>query len=746
MPLYQLDLPIRRARTAAVLLPAAAIFLHGSPVQAADTTPTDSATTLQEVVVTANKREENIEKIGIAASAIGQYGLQALGNQDISQIARFTPSVEVQQFAPTVTIFNIRGVSQNDFSDNEEAPIAFYDDGAYVSALGAIDGRTFDLERIEVLRGPQGTLFGRNATGGVIQAISAPPTSTPEGYITATASSYNQYSSEGAISGPLTDWLRARLSFTTGDGGAYMENTAGPDLGSEKFYGGRLQFAADTGGGGQLKLKFLIMRNAHDREAGTYTFAAAVPNNLGLGTIFGPNQNPFGTCGGCDALGYSSPTTNPFIAHFNGPDLFSRTVLGTTATYTQPLSDSLTLTSITDYQRMQKSYVDDEDMSPVNGFQYYTDQHFFQGSEELRLAYAAGRLKWQVGLFGLKIRSGVGYIADFSDSLGLLANYLSILNTESSAAFGQIEYALNDHFSVITGYRYSYDWKALEYDNTLNGEQAFVFNQTLYPNLAEQQYGNSSGKLELDYKPTANGLYYISVNRGTKSGGFGTPAFAPFDPQLMPFNQEVLTDYEGGLKLTMLNDTAQFNAGVFHYDYEHYQAFETVGINLTVRNLDARDDGVELQFTARPLPSLYLQTYATFLNTEVFNVSLPSGAIMNRTMPQAPRVSLGTLAHYSFTVAGGDLAMQADWKFSSGQYFDVFNAPSNHEGSYATGDVRLTYSRFQSPYEFAFFVNNVTNRLYFVYRYDFSAYLGSEELVYQRPRWFGGSVTYRFGE
>jgi iron complex outermembrane receptor protein len=122
-----------------------------------------------EIVVTAQKREQKLQDIGLSVTAIGGAMLDSVGRQDMTALAAQVPGLQVASYSPTITVFNIRGVSQNDFADSQEAPIAFYNDEVYISALGAISGQLFDLERVEMLRGPQGTLFGRNATGGLIQ-------------------------------------------------------------------------------------------------------------------------------------------------------------------------------------------------------------------------------------------------------------------------------------------------------------------------------------------------------------------------------------------------------------------------------------------------------------------------------------------------------------------------------------------------------------------------------------------------
>jgi iron complex outermembrane recepter protein len=168
--------------------------------------------TLTEVVVTAQKREQKLQDIGIAVTAVNNHLLELAGKTDIKALVSVVPSLQINQYSPAQTSFNIRGISQNDFNDSQEGPVAFYNDEVYVSTAGAIAGQTFDLDHVEVLRGPQGTLFGRNATGGLVHVITAKPTKDFESYVTLSGGSHGQFSTEAAISGPFTDRMRGRLS------------------------------------------------------------------------------------------------------------------------------------------------------------------------------------------------------------------------------------------------------------------------------------------------------------------------------------------------------------------------------------------------------------------------------------------------------------------------------------------------------------------------------------------------------
>ncbi len=703
--------------------------------------PEDAAVeTLGDIVVTAQKREQNIQNVSLAISALGREGLADLGRQDISALAAKLPSLQVLAFSPTLTVFNIRGVSQNDFADTQEAPIAFYNDEVYISALGAIAGQTYDLERVEMLRGPQGTLFGRNATGGLVQIITAKPTRDLTGFLTVTGGSYGQFATEGAISGPLSETLRARLSFTTEHRGGYIDNAAGKDLGNARFYAGRLQLAGDVGAGGSFTLKIQGMRNDDERNGGLYSHRSAVANADGLGEYVGPNENPFGTCNGCDLFGYVQAGSDPFEVSFDGPNSFSRTYWSGTLRYEQDLG-GITLTSITDYQYLKKRYGEDGDMSPAPIFLYYTAQDLDQYSQELRLSGDSDTLNWVVGGYGIKIISDNNYNTDLS-AIGLDEVYGGRLKTTSFAAFGQVEYSLSDQFSLVGGARYSYDRKVLDFTHAENGVVDFTFNRASVGNLARQVSKDYSGKIGINYKPNDDTLIYASVNRGIKGGGFGTPAFNPGDLTTIPFNKEVLTDYEGGVKLTLGRNT-HLNMSAFYYDYKDYQAFELVGLALAVRNKDATIKGLEFEFNTRPVEGLYLSTFATYLDSKVEDVTLPSGRVADTRMPQAPEFSAGGLVRYEMPLGEGKLALQTDWKYDSSQYFSTFNAPVDRQGGRVIGNARISYTSGDRNWDAAIFVTNLTDKHYKLYNLDLSLPFGFTQQTYARPRWFGASITRR---
>ena len=164
----------------------------------AQTTTDESATKLEDIVVTAQRREQSLQSVGISVTALDAQTLTQMNFKDLTEVASQVPGLQFNQYGSTVTIYNIRGVSQNDFTDHQEAPVAVYSDDAYIAATGALSGSLFDLQRVEVLRGPQGTLFGRNATGGLILYISQKPTDDPEGFLNVTFGNFATVETQGA--------------------------------------------------------------------------------------------------------------------------------------------------------------------------------------------------------------------------------------------------------------------------------------------------------------------------------------------------------------------------------------------------------------------------------------------------------------------------------------------------------------------------------------------------------------------
>lgn len=751
----------RALRAAALII---VTFGPWTPSLAADTAATGNDDKLAEIVVTAQRREQNMQDVGTSVTAFDAKTLEQFGFKDVTDVAGQVPGLQYNQYGATVTIYNLRGVSQNDFSDHQEAPIAVYADDAYIGSTGALAGSLFDLERVEVLRGPQGTLFGRNATGGLIQYISKPPTDTPEAFVQLTGGNYGAFESEGALSGPLSDKVSARLSFDTSKHDGYITNRIGHSIEDQNQYAMRLQFRIKPTDDGEILIKLHALTNSHE-TAGNYSWSTSAPDATGRG-VFLPAGTP-------DLGGYVNSSSSPFSQAEDRRGLFNRTVWGLNVRVNWKF-DSFSLATVTDYLKMQKRYGEDSDISPNPLFNYDTQAHYQQFSQEFRLNGKQGGLRWTAGVYYLNYKT-----TNFEDTS--LPDYIPPvpfpygngdanlnLRTSSPSAFGQLEYHFTDHWVGIVGARYTIDQKQYLYNYSCNvcgppdansPPGGFPFSTTYsttagYPD-AEKTYRMPMGKVELDYKIDQDNLLYASVNRGAKGGGWSAPSSGyvnlnsayGFVPQLkMNYDEERLTSYEAGFKSTFWDGAARLNGDVFYYDYKNYQGFFLDVATQIVENIDAKVKGSELELAVVPFHGFHAQLGVSYLDSRALNVPTPSGILVTSQLPQAPPWSVNAVARYEWPAFGGKLSAEVDAKWNKQMYLELINAPVDLQESYTLTNAHIGYTDPSGRWDVAAYCKNCFNTWYRIYNLDLSGFLGINQAVYGPPRLYGVSAAYHWGK
>jgi iron complex outermembrane recepter protein len=688
---------------------------------------------LAEIVVTAQKREQNLQDVGTSLTAFDANSLQQLGLKDVTGVTGQVPGLQFNQYSATVTVYNLRGVSQNDFSDHEEAPVAVYADDAYIASTGALAGTLFDMQRVEVLRGPQGTLFGRNATGGLIQYISNQPTDRLDGYLDVSGGNFSHIDTEGAIGGPLTDTLSARGAFATNYHEGYIKNRLGGRINNQKQYAGRLQFTWKPQDNTEIRLKLHGVVN-DDEVDGNYSWGASAPDATGRG-VFTP--------GAADLGGYINPTTNPFDQAEDRRGIFNRNVHGATV-HAIWKTDAFTLTSITDYLHVQKRYGEDSDISPNFIFNYDVLYHYHQLSEELRINGALDKLRWIGGFYYLHYDSRDIGTTSLIQPIGFAQADFS-LSTGSPSVFAQLEYDLTSQLTLIGGARYTYDDKKFDYTYVcVNCPQTLHYVAPDYP-AADRTFNIGTGKVEINYKPIRDVLLYASWNRGAKGGGWSAPTAGPVDPATLPYNLERLTSIELGLKSTFWDGRARLNGSVFHYDYKDYQGFFLNVATQVVENVNAEVKGGELEFAVLPITGLTLQMGVSHLETKVPRVPTPAGVIVPADMPQAPHWTLNALARYEWPLLGGLASVEADAKWNSKQYLELVNAPVDLEPSWAVINARAGFGSSDGRWQVNAFIKNAADKWYRIYNLDLAGFIGINQSVYAPPREYGLELRYHFG-
>ena len=640
-----------------------------------------------------------------------------------------------------------------------------YADDAYVANTGALAGSLYDLQRVEVLRGPQGTLFGRNATGGLIQYISQKPTDAEEGYLQLTGGNFGTFESEGAVNERLSDEVSTRLSFATAEHAGYVSNTLGANLNNERQYAGRLQFRIRPSENGEILIKLHGLTNDHE-TSGNYSWEASSPNATGRG-VFTPGLP--------DDSGYMNPSSNPFQQSVGDPGHFNRTVWGSTI-HVNWHFDGFELVSVTDYLRLQKRYSEESSISPDPTFVYTTGVHYQQFSEELRLDGTQGPLHWITGLYYLNYKTSNFEETALPNFIGNVPfpygnGFANIgLTTSAPSAFGQLEYNFDDHWTGIVGARYTTDSKQYDYAYSCNvcGPPNATTPPGGYPYSvvysadagfpdAKKTYDMPTGKLELDYKVDKDVMLYGSINRGAKAGGWSAPssgyvnlspdyAAATGVPVLnLNYKEETLTSYEGGIKSTFWGGAGRLNASGFYYDYRNYQGFFLDVATQIVENINATVKGGEVEFAVIPVHGLNIQLGISELDSRAVNVPTPSGAFVTSQMPQAPPWSVNGVVRYEWPAFGGHLSTEVDGKWNKQLYLELINAPVDLQPSYAVYNARVGFSSGDGRWDVSGYVRNLANEYYRVYNLDLSGFLGFNQSVYGPPRTFGATFTYRWG-
>ena len=767
------------------------------------------AAVLEEVVVTAQKREQSIQDVGISISALSGSDMKTLGMQTTTDLSAHMPGVQMFNAlgGPGQNVsLAIRGVGLNDFQDGTEAPSVIYSDEFYVLPLAGASVAMFDLDRVEALRGPQGTLFGRNATGGLIHFISRKPSDEFEGYVDLTLAEYDQINVEGAVNIPILDNLATRFAFITNNNDGWQDNILPQkDGGETDWWAVRNQWAWQATDDLDVLLKFEYSKARGD--TGYYQHLPAFVDADGAARAVPSNTDIYGTCPGCGPTGYreeQSGAGDAFDTKVANQDL--QRLSGTRATTVTGKitwdAGGIEVTSVSGYLNLSKDNREDCDSAPFDicRTRYAYDQEEF--TQELRFHGETDRTRWTTGFYYLHQSADNKQDAalDADGFLGFtgIPGVPFILDNEweselnAWAVFGQLEFDISDKWSVIAGLRYSDDDKEFEQvkqdfiadpatlvlpDGTLRNQDFAPFpglplfggvNFTrngapfgvdadfdlvaeLVANpagdLVDQSFKNVNAKIELDWRPTDDMLMYASFSRGTKSGGFNNGFIGGLEVGAtnanVPFDEEVLHAWELGIKSTFWGGKARLNAAAFYYDYSDYHAFSFLGLASVTTNADASLYGAEFELFLNPIERLDMMFGLSLLDTEVEDIS-NGVTVSDKEMGLAPDITFNGLARYEWPALNGMAGIQADFSYVDERHTDVQNQPVQLLESYVIGNARASWRTNDDRWEVGLFVNNIGDVQVPSFIFNLASLGYAQINMSQRPRWFGGSVSYRW--
>jgi iron complex outermembrane receptor protein len=670
-----------------------------------------SQASVSEVIVTATHSQTRLQDTPLAISAYTATQLERSGVRDLRDIAAFTPGLTIGTGEGQGAVpISIRGVGQNDLGVGADAPIAIYMDGVYLARPYMALFDLVDAERVEVLRGPQGTLYGRNATGGAINVITRRPGDDVVGEAAASYGNFRAWRGQALAMAPLSDTVSGKLAVSASGRSGYTRRAqTGEDLDPEKTLDvrGTLRWRpSDT-----LDVQLNADVGYHDMPVVVHDSAAAHfdPDHIALDAT--PREDR-------DYWGLSLQVTQRFAG--------------------------AELTSISGFRKARLANLIDTDASALKLIHFGQYDDTAQFSQELRLGSTGQRpLQWITGLYYFEEDADTfsPIYLDFTGILGLPSPTIQNINasnrTTAYAAFGQASYRLGDAVTVSAGLRWSAETKTFSFLQNFTIDLPPVF-QSFPRSTQKTSWSNLSPRLGVEYRPTGALLIYSSYSEGFKSGG-STSVSLITQPMPNVFGPEKLRAYEAGIKSDWLGGRLRANATAFHYDYRNLQVrtADAYGF-LVVRNAaNATIDGVELELTARPAPRLELTVAASFLDARYDRFIDPisqadfSGSRLNR----APRAQISLGAQRTFALSrGGELLLRGEYAHASRVYHQPGELAAFSRAPSGLFNARLALRGADRRWAVALFGKNLTDERRIGHAF---VVLGGPRATITPPRTFG---------
>ncbi len=691
--------------------------LFAAPALAAD----ETSTNLGEVVVTAQKRVEKAQDVPISMEVISGDKLADFSTNDFKQMVKYAPNVSVESTAGNDVIY-IRGFGSPPANFSFDQSVSLYIDGVYAGKNRQAQSPFFDLARVEVLRGPQGALFGKNTPAGAISIVSAGPTSTPEGEVTA---SYNfdlqgvEVTAHGA--GPITDTLSARLAVRFVDQDGYITN----------------RFNGDDGPANKMQLARLTVRYApNDRF--DYTLKTEYGNREVRG---GMNvSSPLTT--GQQPHDYRYSTVNPIGPE--GTKAFSWLVSGTG---NLQLGD-FTLTSITGYSFFKSNIVNNFDQTvpgsatPTRNSVYNSyPEHFRQWSQEVRLLSPTGKkFEYVVGAYLDTARYQLTQLGGFDINAPGVLVYFGLLNTEfrqqssSYSIFGQGTYHVTDALRLMGSLRYtSTDKRARFFGRLRYGPFALrPVNTVANGDINNEDKLDPSGTIQYDINPQI--MVYATYGRGSKSGGFVSNTYGTTNATFK-FRPEKSENYEAGIKSTLADGRVVLNVSVYDTKFKDLQVSvynPALSIYQTGNAANASSKGVEGSAAWYPMKGLDFTLAAAYQDAKYDDypgascLATQTLAECNPTSPVSQAANniagapLTYTSKWSYNLSGhyrldmpGDMALDSTASlYGRSKYFDSDNQSPlfGRQKAYTKVDARVSYGPSDDHWHVAVTAKNLFNK------------------------------------
>ncbi len=638
---------------------------------------------IEEVLVTAEKREASVQETPIAITAYSHEELELRGIEEIEGLQFSAPNLVISHNSQSpVSYAYIRGIGSDQLVAGFDPGVAYHFDGVYVGQPSSMPVDLWDMERVEVLRGPQGTLYGRNTTGGAINVITKNPTDELDGTIDATIGNYDRIRLRGALGGPIvSDRLNGRLAFIYDEADGYQDNLIGKNADATDHWAlrGKLDFRITD------SLNLLLTAQQFDnngnqgqkkRESfeGYPVYDGAIPNPSDPRKIAKDHEEKL-------------DLENTFLSAKVDWDL-----------------GAVRLVSITAYIDNDWFQTMDIDMSSNPLMHQDWNMSTEQFTQEFQLvSNGEGPLEWILGAFYFDEDLTTDY---FFEDVNVFTFFNGgTLDTKSFAVYGQASYDFRDSglpIRIVAGLRYTDDEKKIDEYQQI---PAFLVDLAGQDKLS---WGEWTGKLGIDWFIADDVMGYFTYSHGYKGGGFSMGQFDTYDP-------EFVDAYEVGLKSTFMDGRAQVNTAAFYYDYQDLQVnFLTFYSFVTNNAAEATIGGVEVESTVLLTDNLLIGGSFTWLDATydeyIFSEGPPVIDLSGEKLNRAPKYTVALTAQYDFQLGRhGVLTARTDYYWRDDVYYRPQNIPRHRADDFYNWDARLVWNTADQRFTVDAFIKNITN-------------------------------------
>jgi iron complex outermembrane receptor protein len=730
----------------------------------------DELAVLEEVVVTAQFREQNIQDTPLAITAVSAEMLESRSQTNITEITSQAPNVTLKpqsaMYGPAIAAY-IRGIGTADFNPALEPGVGLYVDDVYIATLTGSMLDLLDLERVEILRGPQGTLAGRNSIGGAVKLFSKKPSGEDSGSFQVTYGSRNRVDLRGTANFALSDSLFLRVSGVDRSQEGYVDRIdygcANPDnpydIAPLRASTAGCVVARDSNvnySAARAALRWLPSESlevnlsadyANDRRNPTGVVLVGYRDDL-LSPAVRERIQPF-----YDNNPANNAPGSAFVvprgSYYNYSSFYSPAHDGTGSVTnvmveSRPpvgqffegwgaaldveyaISDALQLKSITAYREYESGFSNDNDLSPLTSSIGDGLLPFHSITQELRLNGDADRFEWTVGAYLLDQKSRYQSWQDLRYTGPLQFQQNDVVNVDTKAAFAHAGYDLTDRLGVTAGLRYTDEHKDYNYVRlNRDGSTGTPVVGPLNGLRSDYDGDNLDYRVALQYDWAEDFMTYLQYATGFKGGGVSPRPFVV--DQAEAFDRELLKTWEAGVKVDLLGRRMRVNSAVFFGDYTDLQlGLQTcTGSSLPspcgrIANAgDAEIKGFELESVIRPVRGLQMDVSYSYTDFEYKSLNNVGGILLSFVGPFMPKTKASIGTQYEFALANGStLAPRVDWSFQSHLYTSGNNQPTNRIGGYGLYNARLVWRNAGGNVDVALEGTNLGDKYYFMSRAD----------------------------